>query len=270
MARVSVVIPSRNEPYLQETIKDLLANAKGDVEIFAVLDGEWAKEYVDDRRVQYLHFSQSRGMRSAINAGVAVARGEFILKTDAHCMFSKGWDLELASQCKDDYVVVPRRYALDPITWSREVRNDTKYPIDYCYLSNDLHGVIWKDRDIARQNVMVDDLMSSQGSVWFMKKDYFHYLELLDEATYGTFWQEFQEIGLKCWLSGGRVIVDKNAWYAHYHKVGSRGYNLPEGEKEKTELIVRKWLGRSKTWHKQKHDVNWLVRKFSPVPTWIT
>jgi hypothetical protein len=37
--RVSVVMPGCNERFMQATIDNLLANARGDVEIYAVIDG---------------------------------------------------------------------------------------------------------------------------------------------------------------------------------------------------------------------------------------
>lgn len=91
---VSIIIPSRNEQFLQKTILDLLAKATQDIEIIAVLDGYWPpqNEIVNDKRVIYVHFSEAKGMRNAINSGVAIANGEFILKSDAHCMFAKGFD----------------------------------------------------------------------------------------------------------------------------------------------------------------------------------
>lgn len=268
--KLSIVIPSRNEPHLAKTVNDLLSKAKGEIEIFVILDGWWPSgdEISDDSRVNYLHFSEARGMRNAINSGVAVSDGSYIMKTDAHCLFSEGYDEVLKKSCDEKTVVVPRRYALDVNNWKIEERNDDKYPLDYMYLSRDLHGEVWKERDKARKDIMVDDLMSSQGSCWMMRRDYFEYLELMDEETYGTFWNEFQEIGLKAWLSGGRIVVNKNAYYAHWHKTEGRGYSLPKGEKEQIQKMVEKWLSRGKTWHKQIHDVNWLIRKFSPVPTW--
>lgn len=268
--KLSIIIPSRNEPHLAKTVNDLLSKAKGEIEIFAILDGWWPSgdEISDDPRVNYLHFSEARGMRNAINSGVAVSDGSYIMKTDAHCLFSEGYDEVLKKSCDEKTVVVPRRYALDVNNWKIEERNDDKYPLDYMYLSRDLHGEVWKERDKARKDIMVDDLMSSQGSCWMMRRDYFEYLELMDEETYGTFWNEFQEIGLKAWLSGGRIVVNKNAYYAHWHKTEGRGYSLPKGEKEQIQKMVEKWLSRGKTWHKQIHDVNWLIRKFSPVPTW--
>lgn len=268
---VSVVIPSRNEPYLKNTIEDLLKNSDSHVEIIAVLDGYWPKpeEIIDDPRVIYLHNETAKGMRAGINDAVALAKGKFILKSDAHCMFGPKWDKVLKEHCKENWVVVPRRYALDPIGW--QIEENPKYPIDYMYLSKDLHGMPWTDRnrDKRLESRVVDDLMSAQGSCWFMHKSYYQELELLDEESYGTFFSEFQEIGLKCWLSEGRVVVNKQTWYAHWHKpkdVG-RGYSLSRGEQEKADAQVQKWV-EGKGWHKQIHPLSWLIEKFSPVPTW--
>ena len=179
----SIILPSRNEPYLQKTILDLLEKATGDIEIIAILDGWWPKteDMVDDPRVIYIHFSEARGMRNGINSAAAIAKGEFLMKADAHCMFSKGFDEVLKANCEYDWVVVPRRYALDVKNWKIEERTDNKYPIDYMYLSSDLHGVVWheKNRDKKLEEIPIDDIMSNQGSVWFMRKTYFNWLDFL-------------------------------------------------------------------------------------------
>jgi hypothetical protein len=44
----------------------------------------------------------------------------------------------------------------------------------------------------------------------------------LDDVNYGTFTQEAQEVSFSTWFSGGRVVVNKKTWYAHFHK-GKRG-----------------------------------------------
>lgn len=269
---VSIVIPSRNEKYLQQTIQDLLSGAKGNIELIAVIDGYWPNinEFVDDKRVTYIHFDPARGMRNAINSAVLISKGEYLLKSDAHCKFEKGYDEILKQECKDDWIVVPRRFALNPVTWM--VTPNPKYPIDYMYLSPDLHGEVWseKNRNVNLEEIKIDNLMSSQGSCWFMKRSYYDYLELLDEENYGTFYNEFQEIGLKCWLSGGRIVVNKNTWYAHWHKPSDvgRGYSLDKGQKEKAVKMVRRWVDEKKVWHKQIHSVGWLVERFKPVPGW--
>jgi glycosyltransferase involved in cell wall biosynthesis len=136
---VSVVIPARNEPYLKKTILDLLEKAAGEIEIIVNLDGYWPapEDIVDNPKVIYIHRSKALGMRAGINSGVAIAKGEYILKSDAHCMFiCAGFDSVLKQDIKDNWVVVPRRYPLDPEKWQIEERSDNKYPIDRMYLSH--------------------------------------------------------------------------------------------------------------------------------------
>jgi len=277
---VSVVIPARNERFLQNTIDDLLAKSQGEVEIIAVLDGYWPDPALrDDPRLKIIHRGEAKGMRDAINSAVAVSNGEFILKADAHTMWDEGWDVKLVADCEADWVVVPRRKRLDAENW--RIQELGKVDIDYHYLSypsdpNDyggkgLNGKPWDERNKRTDEYPeIDDLMSAQGSAWFMKKDYFYELELMDEASYGKFWNEFQEIGLKAWLSGGRVVVNKKTWYAHLHKGKKygRGYTLNENWLQQGREYTLKWMKMGKAWHKQKYPIEWLVQKFAPVPGW--
>lgn len=272
---VSIIIPSRNEIYLEKTIKSLLESARGEIEIIAVLDGYWEKKPVEDPRVTYIHLGKPFGMRNAINTGVAMAKGKFILKCDAHCLFAEGFDIELAKYIRPDWVVVPRRKRLDAINWC--IQDVGKADVDYEYLcypgidgSTGLHGMIWEARAKERKNFLVDNNMSAQGSCWFMSKDYFKFLELEDEENYGTFNHEFQEIGLKCWLSGGQVVTNKKTWYAHLHKnkeTGGRGYSLDGTQLEKGTAYTNRWLTNT-AWHKQTLPFSWLIEKFWPVPGW--
>jgi len=277
---VSIIIPARNEQFLRKTIEDLLIKAEGEIEIIAVLDGYWPDPILQDPRVIYIHRGIARGMRAAINSAVAIAKGKYILKTDAHCMWGPGFDKILAADCQKDWVAVPTRKRLDAENWC--IQEAGRPDIEYMFLSypNDpkdfsgegLNGKNWdqKNKDEELKKVKIDDLMSAQGSAWFMRKDYFHKLELMDESQYGKFWNEFQEIGLKCWLSGGRVIVDKNTWYAHLHKGKKygRGYTLPEEWLKEGRNHTIKWLKFKKAWDKQTLPLSWLVEHFWPVPTW--
>ena len=119
-----------------------MLSKSSNIEVIVVLDGYWQdpKDIIDDKRVILIHFSQARGMRNAINSAVSISNGEYILKTDAHCLFDKDFDTKLKENCEYDWVVVSRRYALDPKKWEIEKRSDNKYPIDYMYLNKELHG----------------------------------------------------------------------------------------------------------------------------------
>jgi glycosyltransferase involved in cell wall biosynthesis len=275
---LSIIIPSRNEIYLQPTIDSLLANAKGEIEIIAILDGYWPPVPLkDDIRVKILHRGASRGMRNGINSAVAMAKGDYIMKIDAHCMVSPGFDEVLKADCEKNWVVIPRRKRLDAKNWC--IQDVGKPDVDYEYLSfpdnpkdfggPGLNGRIWTERILARKDIMIDDNISFQGSCWFMYKAYFYELELMDEVNYGTFWNEAQEIGFKCLSLGGRLITNKNAWYAHLHKgkEHGRGYNLDHSQMPIGATYTKKWMTNS-AWPKQKLSFEQIIEKFMPMPGW--
>lgn len=279
MSKVSIIIPSRNEIFLSKTVNDLLSKGS-DVEVIAVLDGYWPDPPLqDDKRLVIIHRGKAMGMRAAINAAANIATGKYLLKCDAHCMFSEGYDEILQKDCDVDWVVIPSRYSLDAENWA--IENNGKPRRDYHYLcypdpnkphDSGMHGVEWwsrgKERSDPKYNI--DDNMSFQGSSWFMHADYFHnFLHGMSEVGYGTFTQEPQEIGLKAWLGGGAVKVNKNLWYAHLHKGTryGRGYSQSKSEVVQGHLYsARYWMNNE--WEDRVHDIEWLIEKFWPVPTW--
>ena len=126
---VSVVIPSRLEKYLEQTIRSILSAAEGEIEVIAVLDGYLPDPQIDlkDKRVMFLHYPEPIGQRAAINAGARAAKGKYILKTDAHSMFDKGFDVKLAADCEYDWTVIPRMYNLDAEKWTPKLTKVTDY-----------------------------------------------------------------------------------------------------------------------------------------------
>lgn len=275
--KTSIVIPSRNEKFLVKTVNDLLSKNKN-IEIIVVLEGYWEHELPNDPRVIQIHHGQPLGMRKSINDAVAIARGEYILKIDGHCMVAENMCETLAADCADNEVIIPRRKRLDAVNWC--LKDTHKIDIDYEYVcapidpkdfgGKGLNGKVWNERSIERKDILIDENLSFQGSCWFMKKSYFHFLELMDQESYGPFWNEAQEIGLKCWLSGGRVLTNKKTWYAHLHKgkEHGRGYNLPESWLRKGSAHTRKWMTMGAAWHKQTLPIEWLLERFAPVPSW--
>ena len=265
--------------YLAKTIESIVGNARGEIEVIANLDGYWPDPPLKNyENLHIIRKDKPKGMRAGINSCVDIARGEFLLKCDAHCAFAEGFDVTLAESCEEDWVVVPRRRRLDAENW--KVIEDGRPDIDYVYLSYPVditdpktpgfHGKEWseKNRDESLRSELIVDLMSAQGSCWFMRRDYFHELELEDEEHYGTFANEFQEIGLKCWLSGGRVVRNKGTWYAHLHK-SSRGYNLSKATVAQANGWTKRWATND-AWDRGrvKRDLKWLVERFAPVPGW--
>jgi len=273
---LSIIIPSANEMFLQPTIDSLIEKAEGDIEIIAVIDGDWPKVPIkDDPKVILIHHFK-RGMRNAINEAVRIAKGKYIMKCDGHCLFDKGFDVKLAADCEPNWLSVPTRYSLDGEKWKKRPEKKAinamfllppnKRPEDAGrFWDAGFVGVVWKNKE---NDELIEDLMTFQGSCWFMHRELFFEIECMDDKNYGTFTREAQELGCKVWLSGGRVIRNKKTWYAHLHKGKQygRGYHLARQDIQKgSEFITDYWPNNR--WPKQTRKLKWLIDHFNP-PGW--
>ena len=270
---VSIIIPTCQEQFLNNTVDDLLEKAEGEIEVIVVLDNYWADPILkDDPRVIIIHRSERRGMRDCINSGVAISKGEYIMKSDAHCMFDKGFDKKLIADYKEDnWIVVPRRKRLDADKWC--IQDVGKADIDYELISSPanqgIKGQVWGTRALKRKDILIDENMTFQGSCYFMSRKHWDWLGGLHEEGYGSFVREAQEICLKTWLGGGKVMVNKKTWYAHLHKghKHGRGYFIDKRKMDKGDIYCDDfWLNNK--WKERKHNIEWLIDRFYPVPDW--
>jgi len=217
---LSCVIPSHNDIYLHATIDSLLENSAGEIEIIPVLDGYKPKPFRDDPRIKPVYHTENKGMREAINTGVKAANGKYILRTDEHCTFGERFDIILTSHIEPNWIVVPRRYFLDPVKW--EVM-DVPY-IDYEKLKivnygrgKKFSGVKWNRPENDKYDI--DKTMSMQGSCWIMHKSWWEKVIVrLESEGYGTHYQDSHEMIFKTWKAGGKMVVNKLTWYAHKHR----------------------------------------------------
>jgi len=289
---VSVVIPARNERYLQATIDDLLAKAHGAVEVYAVLDGGPPQPVRDDRRVHVVRHEESVGMREVVNQLAPTLDGEFLMKCDAHCLFGPGWDVALKHDCDGDWVSVPTRHSVNGDTWTVCGRGGGRLDmafggVNYHYLTfpfaPSMYGYGLHGKEFARaQNrainqelvgTPIDDLMSFQGSCWFTPTANFLRLGPLDQKNY-YFYSESIEVGMRQWISGGRVVINKKTWYAHYHKGNNnlhtvdgrvgRGFFLSLDRKRQSEAYNTDfWM--NDRYPRARRTFKWFIEYFWPL-----
>jgi len=251
------------EVYLQRTIDDILEKAHGEIEIIVTLDGYWPKPALkEDKRLTIVHFVEPIGQRQAVNRMAEIARGDYLMKLDAHCCLSLGFDVILTKNVNDNWTVVPRRYDLDTEKWDK--KDHTK--CDYMYLTaldaegGPLRAKKRKGKETS-PTPLIDSVMACQGSCFVMTRDRFFELGGLDEA-HGSFGWLGCEIACKSWLSGGKLKVNKAAWYAHWQK-GTKGHRFPIKREDidfARDYAVDLWTNNR--WPKQVKKFSWLMKKF--------
>jgi len=292
---LSIIIPSRNELFLAKTIENLLENIRGNTEIIAVLDGQWADPPLPvDERVTVLFYPESIGQRACCNRAVSVSDAKYIMKMDAHCSIDEGMDVKMLEDMQPDWTFVPLMKNLHAFDWvcpdghrryqgrsgpcekcgkpterdilwrAKPSPNSTSYRFD-----NTLHFQYFGEYKKRQKGDLVET-MSLQGSCFMVTRDKWWELNICDEK-HGSWGQQGTEVACKTWLSGGKVIVNKKTWYAHMFRTqgGDFGFPYPNPGISKARKYSRDLFLNNK-WDKAIHPLSWLIERFAPVPGWET
>lgn len=295
---LSVVIPARNEEFLQQTIDSITKAIKADTEVIAVLDGYWPEVgLVDHPRVRLIHHTESIGQRAATNEGVKLSEAKYIMKIDAHCAIDEGFDVKMMQEMHRDWTMIPRMYNLHVFDWKCKKCNNQTYQgpkptkcekcdnitefervmiwtprwnrvSDFARFDSTLHFQYWGDfkrRPEAQGDIC--DTMSQIGACWMMDRERYWELGGLDE-NHGSWGQMGTEISCKTWLSGGRQVVNKKTWFSHLFRT-QPGFGFPypnPGIGKAREHSRKLWI--ENTWSGAKYPLKWLIKKFGPVPDW--
>lgn len=292
---LAVIIPSRNEEFLERTIQDLLEHKKGKTQIIVGLDGKWSYTPIKDHPdVQIYHVSESIGQRAMSNQLARLSDATYILKLDAHCALDNGFDVKMLDAFKitgDNVVMAPVMRNLHAFNWvcpdghtryqgpsgvckecGKETVKDvvwipktnpqsTAYCFDpephFQYMNDLKHRQSYKDQGDLTES------MSLQGSCFMMTKDKYFSLNI-DDETMGSWGSQGMTVACKFWLSGGRVLINHNTYYAHMFRTqgGDFGfpYENPGSGVEKAKKMAKDMFFSEKLVP--------LVEKFWPVPGW--
>ena len=278
--KIAIAIPCRNELLCCRTVKQFFASAihPEDIEIWIVLDG-WdfkrddkfkaAYEAVfkmaeNDSCIHIIEHDKSLGVRVAANRVAAQTQASYIMKIDSHCELSVGWDVQLINTY-DEYeletLIIPEMRSLDPDTFKLGNRF-----FGACSIDPNIHQHYWMDFPARKGSKLEYEIMSNIGATWFTSVQYWWQLFLHDEVMFGSWGESAPETSLKCWLSGGRMILTTNVWFAHMfrrrfpYKIST---TMIQENKRKT---CSYWWGNE--YPNQIHTIEWLVGKFGPVPGW--
>lgn len=301
---LSVIIPGRNEMFISRTVDSVLQAIRGNTEIIVGLDETWADPPIkDNKRVTIFYSPVSIGQRAITNQCVRLTKAKYIMKLDAHCIVGDGFDVALIKgfqELGDNVTQIPILYNLHAFDWVCPKCGNRTYqgPTPKKCFKSECDGVpkremIWKPR-LSRKSefyrfdttlhfqyhgdrkkyVNKDDryveTMSAQGSCFVLTRDKYWELDICDE-THGSWGQQGTEVGCKTWLSGGKLVTNRNCWYSHMFRTqgGDFGFPYPQSGRqvENARKHSRK-LFLDNTWSKQVHPLSWLIEKFKPLPSW--
>jgi glycosyltransferase involved in cell wall biosynthesis len=295
---LSVLIPGKNEEFMQQTIDDVLRNSGEQTEVIAILDGYIPNPEIKstDPRVTIIYNPESVGQRAAANQAAKIARGKYVMKIDAHCAFDKGFDVKMLQAFKevgDDVTMAPTMRNLHAFDWVCE-NGHRRYqsPSGPCVECGKptTKDVVWIAKTNPQSNAFrfdktmhfqyygelakmqkgdITETMSLQGSCFMCTKEKYFELGLCGEE-FNSWGQQGVEVACKTWLSGGRVLCNRRTWYAHMFRTqgGDFGfpYENPFGKVNENRELSRQ-LFQHDGWPKAIRKFQWILDHFNP-PDW--
>lgn len=301
MIELSILIPARNEEFLNRTIQDALENIEAQTEIIVVLDGYLPNPAltVNDDRITLIYNPVAHGQRGATNQAAKLAKGKYVMKSDAHLAYDKGFDRKMIEAYKslpdgDNVTMIPVMKNLHVFDWvCPEGHRFYQGKNDVCETCGKkmIKDIVWQVKPSpSRFTFMFDktlhfqywgelakratgdlrETLSIQGSCFMLTKERYFALDISSETDFHSWGQQGVEVACKTWLSGGRVLANLNTWYAHLFRTNNFGgfpYENPQSLVDDNRERSRELFQRNK-WPLAIHTFEWLLDRFYPVPEW--
>lgn len=225
------------------------------------------------------------------------------MKLDAHCSLDKDFDIkmiELFKQEGDNVVAAPvmrnlhafdwvcakghRRYqgpsgpctecgrpTEKDVVWIAKTNPQSK---SFCFDSEPHFQYFneWKSTETYKQQEKTGyvESMSLQGSCFMLTRDKYWELNIGNEE-YGSWGSQGLQVACSFWLSGGRVLINLNTYYAHLFRTqgGDFGFPYPQAQSKINRAKAKaKDKFFNNKFEKQTRPIIWLVDKFWPVKMW--
>ena len=303
--KLSILIPSRSEMFLSKTIENILENTGEETEIIAGLDGEWSVPPVQSHpRVTLVYMPESLGQRGMTNLLCKISKARYVAKMDAHVALDKNWDQKMFKAFEksgDNVVMVSIMRNLHAFDWvcpnghrryqgpsgpCKECGKETQREImwigkqspqsrSYCFDSephfqyfNEYCKRSQYNKD--REETGLTETMSLQGSCFMVTREKYWELDICNE-DFGSWGSHGIQIACSFWLSGGRVLVNHDTWYAHMFRTQGQDFGFPypqSGNQVQRAKTYARHLMHTNGWPKQIYPTSWLVERFWPVKGW--
>lgn len=269
MSKLSIIIPYRNEEFIERTVDGLNKAIRGDTEILIEED------------------TTPIGQRAMQNKLARKATGDFLMKLDGHVIMKDGFDVDMMRDCPSDGLLTASILNLHAYDWVCEQCGARNYQgvMPHAKCCKWKKDVVWKPKPQPKvtfsyfdskfawvtsddiSDKPIDETMSIQGQGWICPTKLYWDLELCDES-FGSWGQQGVEMSCKLWLSGHRVLCTKDVWCAHlfrgiddfpYKRDMSQVYNARV--KSHDLFWENKWTG-------QVRPFKWIIEHFNFPGDW--
>lgn len=297
MYDLDILIPSRNEMFLKNTVEDVLSHIEGNTGVIVVCDGAWPDPPLEDHpRVRLIYHSVSIGQRAATNEAARLSDAKWVMKLDAHCAVGQGFDRIMLEDIREDWTLVPMMYNLHAFDWvcqscgHRKYQGPTPVSCDKCggemkremlwrpkkspettsmRFDKDLKFQYWSPYKRYQKGDCVET-MSCLGACWMVSRERYFEYDFCDEG-HGSWGQQGTEVACKSWLSGGCLMVTRRTWFAHMFRTQGGDFGFPYPLSGHAVDHARKYsqkLFLEEGWPKAKREFSWILDHFAPIPDW--
>ncbi len=242
MVSVCIPVSDADDRWVKRTIKSLEENAVGPIDIMAAYD------------------TKHEGHRVVMNRMAdRWAKGKYLLRIDAHCALSPGWDARMKASCGEKTVVAPIVDSLNTKTW-----RGSSVDMGLIILDDKMDNTYPPWKSLAQREIE-EPTMGLGGCCYMIQKDHYWYHEGCDEEL-GIREAGGLEWVLKAWLTGGQVLIRTDVVCCHLFRAPEIGVNNAVKDRDATLMLAQKWaLGMGKG---QIYGLYWLARKFEPWLNW--
>lgn len=213
----TLIIPARCEPDLNRTLKNLLTNASGKIEIIVILDG-YDYKVLNSDKIHIIKHSEPLGRRVSINEAGHIATGDYLFILDGHCTMGEGFDTKLKCACVEDSIVTCLMQALDPTTW--ELLENAKIGA-FTYLDANFFEYFGSSPKPFADWKVIEETSTFRGNAFMLRRSLFEELGGYDEKL-GKYGFDGAELTLKLLLGrkpAGRILLRTDLICGHlYHE----------------------------------------------------
>ncbi len=202
---------------------------------------------------------------------------------------SYGFDTQLLKDIEPNSIIVPAIGNLHAYDWlcpeghrhfqgkyekcdqcgSTELTKDIQWKI----ISHPIRSSFYFDTALHFQYMpeetegLVHETMSLQGSCFMISKEQYFDLNICDES-FGSWGQQGTETACKIWLSGGKVLASRKAFYGHQFRE-TEGFPY---ENKVEDIFHAQSFSRNlfhkNSWPRQVRGLEWLIKRFNYPGDW--